>query len=73
MVEVNRKANESVGSMLRRFTRRVQQSGLIVRARSLKFYHSPTSKRERREAALYREKVVKERERLWKLGKLEEK
>ena len=33
MVEVKRKPNESVGSLLRRFNRFVQQSGVLIKAK----------------------------------------
>jgi len=37
MIEVKKKDNESVGSLLRRFSRKVQQSGLLLQARSVRF------------------------------------
>ena len=38
MVEVRRRDHETTGAMLRRFTRRVQQSGILIRARKTRFY-----------------------------------
>jgi ribosomal protein S21 len=55
--------------MLRRFSRRVQQSGIVLRARKLRYYEKPASPRARKERALRRIKVRKEAERLEKLGK----
>lgn len=72
MVEVRRRQNESTAAMVRRFTRRVQQSGILIHARKLKFYRSPLTKRNIHERALRRIKVTKERDRLIKLGKLTE-
>lgn len=72
MVEVRRKEGETTGAMLRRFTRRVQQSGILIRARKMKFYEHKPSRRAVRERALRRIEVNKERSRLEKLGKLEE-
>lgn len=72
MVEVRRRENETVGAMLRRFTRRVQQSGILIRARKIKFYREKPTKRAMRERALRRLALAKERERLEKLGRLEE-
>lgn len=72
MVEVKRREHETVASMLRRFTRRVQQSGVLVRSRRTRFYVPAPNKRARHAKALRRIKVVKEKERLAKLGKLEE-
>lgn len=70
MVEVRRRENETTGSMLRRFTRRVQQSGILIRARKMKFYDPKPTKRVVRARALRRIEVLKEKERLEKLGKV---
>lgn len=70
MVEVRRKERESVESLLRRFTRKIQQSRVLINARESRFYVSPKSKREMREGALHRAKIIKEREKLIKLGKI---
>lgn len=70
MVEVRRRERESVEGLLRRFSKRVQQSRLLINARSSRFYTQPKSKREMRESALHKEKLLKERERLIKLGKI---
>ncbi len=59
--------------MLRRFTRRVQQSGVLIHARKLRFWKSKTTKREMHERALRRIRNARERERLAKLGKLPDK
>lgn len=71
MVEVRRKEHETIGAMLRRFTRRVQQSGILIRSRKERFYASAPTRRQVRERALRRIGVSKERQRLEKLGKLE--
>lgn len=71
-VEVKRRERETTGSLLRRFTRRVQQSGLLIRARKGRFYAPDRTRRERRLAALHRTRVRVERERLRKLGLLTE-
>jgi len=72
MVEVRRKDNESPETMIRRFTRQWQASGIGIRARKGKFFQKDFTKREKRVRALYREKKRKEYEMLHKLGKLEE-
>lgn len=69
-IEVKRKENESVGAMLRRFTRSVQQSGILIRARKMRFVEASKTKREIRESALYRQGKKKEEARLIKLGKI---
>lgn len=70
MVEVRRKENETTGAMLRRFTRKVQLSGVLIRARKTRFYQPKLTKRAVRERALMRIKKGRERARLEKLGKL---
>ena len=70
MVEVRRRERETTASMLRRFTRRVQQSGALVQARKMKFHTTKPTKRAVRESALRRVASAKERVRLDKLGKL---
>ncbi len=72
MVEVRRKEHETVGAMLRRFTRRMQRSGILITARKLKFHKPKLTKRNVRERALRRIVLARERTRLEKLGKLEE-
>lgn len=70
MVYVKRKDRETTASLLRRFSRRVQQSGILLRARKNRFYASKPTRRSQRERALRRVANAKERERLAKLGKL---
>lgn len=70
MVDIKRKPRENVSMMLRRFTQRVRQSGILVNAKKARFHQSKKSKGERRKGALEREKRRKERTRLKKLGKL---
>lgn len=72
MVYVKRKERETTAAMLRRFSRRVQQSGVLVRARRTRFFASKPTKRSVRERALRRLVLTKERTRLIKLGKLQE-
>lgn len=72
MIEVRKKENESTGSLLRRFSKKVQQSGLLLQARSSRFTEKVQSREERKKSALRRNEIVAEKERLRKLGKLEE-
>ena len=71
-IEVRKKDKETTGSLLRRFSRRVQQSGVLLSARKGRFYKKPKSRREMRESALYRAKVRKEVDKLKKMGKFDE-
>ncbi|MCK5084404.1 MAG: 30S ribosomal protein S21 [Candidatus Pacebacteria bacterium] len=72
MIEVKKKDNESIGSLLRRFSKKVQQSGLLLQARSSRFKDKNLSRTERRKSALRRNEITGEKEKLRKLGKLEE-
>lgn len=72
MVYVKRRERESTPAMLRRFSRRVAASGVLLRARKLRFFASKPTRRAVRERALRRIATAKERERLAKLGKLPE-
>lgn len=72
MVEVKKRNNESTESLLRRFSKRVQQSGVLLRAKKRRFYEKGKNKRAQRADALRRISIRGEREILRKLGKLEE-
>jgi ribosomal protein S21 len=69
MVEVKRKPNESTGSMLRRFSRFVQQSGVLVRARKLQYRPKKQTERQEHNAAIMGMHLRKLRRNLEKLGK----
>ena len=72
MVEVKRRERETTGAMLRRFTRRVQQSGVLLNARKKRFYKGTPTKKVVRDSALRRIGIKKERAKLEKLGKLKD-
>lgn len=56
MIQVSRKdSKESLENLLRRFNRKVQQSGTIARAKQNQFFEKPMSKRERRRRAIVRQ------------------
>ena len=71
-IEVRKKDRETTGALLRRFTRRVQQSGILIQARKDRFYKKPRSKRQIKEGALRREEIKKLRDKMIKIGLLEE-
>ena len=55
MIEVTRKdSKESAENLLRRFNRKVQQSGLILNVKQSQFFEKPVSKRDRRRKAIIR-------------------
>jgi hypothetical protein len=72
MIEVKKKDRETSESLIRRFSRRVQQSGVLVQARRSRFLADEKSKREKRAGAMYKEKVKKIVSRLKKMGKFDE-
>ena len=69
MVEVKRKPNESTGSMLRRFSRFVQQSGVLIRRKSLKYRPKKVTERMEKNRAIMGMHLRKLRLNLEKLGK----
>ena len=72
MVEVKRKPNESTGSLLRRFSRFVQQSGVLVKAKRSQFRAKKQNERKEKQAAIMGLHLRELRKRLEKLGKYDE-
>jgi ribosomal protein S21 len=72
MVQVVRKDKEPVGSLLRRFTRKTQQSGLLIEARKSRYHRRDASAYKQRQSALRRIKIKDLYRKLIKLGVLEE-
>lgn len=55
MIQVTKKdSRESVENLLRRFGRKVQQSGVLTVSKSVQYFEKPMSKRERRQKAIVR-------------------
>ena len=71
-LEVKKKDGENTRSLLRRFSRRVQQSGVLLRARKNRFFEKERSKKEKRDGAIRRSQTRKEKDKLRKLGLLNE-
>lgn len=56
MIQVTRKdSKESMENLLRRFNRKVQQSGVVSAAKQNQFFQKPMSKVERRRKAIIRQ------------------
>jgi ribosomal protein S21 len=69
MIQVTRKdSKESVENLLRRFTRKVQQSGVIAVAKQVQYFEKPISKPERRQKAIVRRERKAEKAKKVKLG-----
>jgi DNA-binding transcriptional regulator YhcF (GntR family) len=72
MIEVKKKDRETSESLIRRFSRRVQQSGVLMHARKTRFRTDEKSKIELRQGAMYKAKVKKVVDRLKKMGKFDD-
>lgn len=69
-LEVQKKEKETTQSLVRRFTQRVQKSGILRWVRMTQFYHRPKSNQMKKRAALRREELRKEYQRKKKLGEV---
>ncbi|PIR42066.1 MAG: 30S ribosomal protein S21 [Candidatus Yanofskybacteria bacterium CG10_big_fil_rev_8_21_14_0_10_37_15] len=72
MVEVKRKPNESIGSVMRRFNRFVQQSGVLLKAKTDRFRQKKSSERKEKMSAIMGTHLANLRKRLEKMGKYNE-
>jgi len=70
--EVRRKKGESFDSMLRRFTKKVQDSGRLLQKKKIRYHKRKKSKTAVREAALRREYLKAKREYLLRTGQATE-
>ena len=72
MIIVTKKQDrENSQSLVRRFAKTVQRSGILRLAKANRFHKRSKSRQAKRRAALRREELKKEYEKLRKLGKLE--
>lgn len=69
-ITIKRKPRESVESLLKRFTKAVTKSGVLIEARKRMYRDRPVSKRAKLESAIHRAKKAKEYEKLKKWGKI---
>ena len=69
-VKVRRQGKESPHTLIYRFKKAVQESGILLRKRQIMFKERPKSKEKKKEAALRRERMKKYYEKLEKLGKI---
>ena len=72
MIQVKKKEKETSENLIRRFSRQVQQSGVLMRARKVRFRNEEKSKTKKRDEALYKIKIRKEIDKLKKLGKFDD-
>lgn len=72
MAEVKRKKSETFESLLRRFHKKLQQSGRLIQSRKIRFYERPVNKTKAQRDALRRKDIREKREYLKKIGKLKD-
>lgn len=68
-LEIKRNERETSQSLVRRFSRRMKQSGILLRARRARFKKKAKSHQMRKKSALRREQLKKEYEQMEKMGK----
>ncbi len=69
MIQVTKKdSKESTENLLRRFTRKVQQAGIVTTSKQLEFFEKPLSKTERRKKAIIRQSRRADKLKRMKLG-----
>ncbi len=69
MIQVTRKdSKESNENVLRRFTRKVQQSGVLAEVKMNQRFEKPISKRDRRTKAIIRKERKEEKMKKMRLG-----
>lgn len=72
MVYVYKKSEkETTDSLVKRFTRRVQQSGVLMHVRRNRFDNGTQTKIKRRAEALYKKQMKKEVDKLKKMGRFD--
>jgi len=72
VLEVQKRDNENSEGLIRRFTRVVQQSGVLLQAKKVRYHEKKKSKMKVREEAQRRGELQAERDRLIKLGEIDE-
>lgn len=72
MIHEQKKENESNESLIRRFTRKVQSSGVLLQKKSKQFYQRKMNKHQRRASAIRRKKMGDEYAYLVKIGRIVE-
>jgi len=67
-IEIHRREKEAPQSLVRRFSRRIRKSGLLRRVRQAQWRGKSKSRQMKKIAALRREELKKEYQKLKKLG-----
>ncbi len=70
LMEVRKKEGEAASSLIFRFNKRMQQSGILKETKKRRFTDRPKSKIKRRQSAIYKYHKMENIIRLRKLGKI---
>ncbi len=68
-IEIKKQNRETTQSLVHRFTKAIRESSILVRVRKTRFKRRKKSNQMKKRAALRREELKKEYEKLRKLGK----
>jgi ribosomal protein S21 len=68
-VEVQRHGNENIGGLMRRYTRRMQSSGIVRRIRGIRYFKRSPSATQMKKDALTKIKRTDEYVKLYKEGR----
>ena len=68
-LEIKKEGRETSQNLVRRFSKRMKQSGLLLRARKSRFRKKAKSPQMKKRSALRREELKKEYEKMEKMGK----
>ena len=72
-LEIKKQEKENSQNVVRRFSKRIKASGILLRARKIRFHERSKSRQMKKRSALKREELKREYEKLEKLGKIKEK
>lgn len=67
-MQIRRKDGENISSLLYRFSKKIQQSGILKEAKKRRFHKRSQNRNKLRLAAKYRSEKVKETEKEMKMG-----
>jgi len=72
-LEIKKEERETSQNLVRRFSRRIKQSGILLRARKNRFRKRAQSPQMKKRSALRKEQLRKEYDKLEKMGKTDAK
>ncbi len=72
MVEVKKKKNESFEGLIRKFSKRIQQSGKVLQAKKIRYNKPKINKNKRQALKLRRLEINEQKEYLKKTGRIKE-